>query len=107
MGWSNVRAVSAMTMPLPESGSGPGALISRAVAVRTVPISLLFRVGRWDQRRAATPAAWGAAAEVPGNGAKPGTSVLTPSAAAISGLRRSLPPVEERLLGVMAEPSGL
>ena len=41
------------------------------------------------RRSAATPAAFGAAAEVPKNVVKPGTDVLTPSGAVRSGLLRT------------------
>ena len=50
-------------------------------------------------------AAWGAAAEVPGKEAKPGTEVETSSAAARSGFWRRTPPVEEKSPGVSAVPS--
>lgn len=51
-------------------------------------------------------AAWGAAADVPKKVLNPGVEVLTPSAAAISGFWRSLPPVERKLPGVTGVPSG-
>ncbi len=58
----------------------------------------------YDLSRAAMAAACGAAAEVPLKEAKPGTEVVTSSAAAMSGFWRMAPPVEETLPGVMAAP---
>ena len=52
-------------------------------------------------------AACGAAAEVPGNGAKPGTEVVMRFAAAMSGFCLTVPPDEEKFPGVIGEPSGL
>jgi hypothetical protein len=54
---------------------------------------------------AAIAAACGAAADVPKNGAKPGTPVLTPSAAVTSGFWRTMPPVELKSPGVNGVPS--
>src|SRR5262245_21916975 len=57
---------------------------------------------------AAMPAACGDAADVPKNGLKPGVRVVTPSAAAISGLISSCPPLvpKRKLPGVIAVPFG-
>ena len=62
-----------------------------------------------DLTRAAIPAAWGAAAEVPKKGRKPGVLVKTPSAAVMSGFWRVVPPLVEKrsFPGVISVPSGL
>ena len=73
-------------------------------AVRTS--SVLVSPGLPDSTSAAIAAACGAAADVPKNGAKSGTLVVTPSAAVMSGLRRSSPPVDVKLPGVFAVPLG-
>jgi hypothetical protein len=52
-------------------------------------------------------AAWGAAAEVPGNVSNPGTEVFPRLAAVTSGFCRTVPPVEEKFPTEMDEPSGL
>jgi hypothetical protein len=65
------------------------------------------RLGLRDSIKAAIAAACGAAAEVPKKGLKPAVAVETPSAAVRSGFSRSWPPVERKLPGVMALPSGL
>src|SRR5436190_8210301 len=57
-----------------------------------------------DFTRPAIAAACGAAAEVPKNEVNPGTLVLTPSAAVISGLASTKPPLEPTLPGVIAVP---
>src|SRR5215468_7976986 len=85
-------------------------MMSTAVLVRAVRIWDWVNAGLADLTSAATDAADGAAAEVPKNGFKPlpaGSVVCTPSAPVISGLLRTVPPVEEKFPGVMAEPSGL
>src|SRR5262249_59771789 len=66
----------------------------------------LVRPGFPDSTSAASAAAWGAAAEVPKNGLKPGTPVVTPSADVMSGFARTMPPVEVRFAGVNGVPSG-
>ena len=55
----------------------------------------------------AIAAAWGAAALVPEEGEKPLTEVVTPSAAVMSGLLRTAPPVDEKFPGVIGVPSAL
>ena len=91
-------------MPTPESRSTPAPMMSRAVLVKTFRTWSTVKAGLKDLSSAAMPAACGAAAEVPKNGAKPGTEVVTPSAAAMSGFCNTLPPVEETLPGVIAVP---
>src|SRR4051794_2433843 len=58
---------------------------------------------------AAMAAACGEAADVPKNGLKPGVRVLTASAAAISGLINTVPPLvaNRKLPGVKAAPAAL
>ena len=51
-------------------------------------------------------AAWGAAADVPQNGEKPGVEVVTQSAAAKSGFCTTSPPVDEKFPGVIGVPFG-
>jgi hypothetical protein len=60
-----------------------------------------------DLTSAAIAAAWGAAADVPKKGLKPGAAQLTPSAAVTSGFWKTCPPVEEKLPGVIAVPLAL
>src|ERR1700730_16961699 len=74
-------AGGAMTRPKPESRSIPIARMSSAVEVMASLICAGVRDGFADLIRAAIPAAWGAAAEVPKNGLKPDVRVVTPSAA--------------------------
>jgi hypothetical protein len=78
-------AAGAMTMPAPLSRSTPAASMSMAEARRPLRSWAGVNVGTADFINAAIAAACGAAAEVPTNGAKPGTDVLTPSAAVRSG----------------------
>src|SRR4051812_23004853 len=96
-----------MTMPAPESGSGPAAPMSTAVAVNNVRICAAVNAGLADLSRPAIAAACGAAADVPKNddGNPPTPVTLTPSAAVMSGFCRSTPPVEERFPAVYGEPS--
>src|SRR5262252_7203763 len=63
--------------------------------------------GRADWISAAMAAACGAAADVPKNGFEnpPAPVTETPSAAVISGLRRTCPPVDETFPGVSAAPA--
>ncbi len=68
-------------------------------------ISCAVAAGFVSSSSAAMAAACGAAADVPQNVAKPGVSVVTQSAAAMSGLSRTSPPVASRFPGVMAVPS--
>src|SRR5262245_7439010 len=85
-------------------------MMSIAVLVRAVRISDWVSNGLADFTSAATDAADGAAAEVPKNGFKPelaGKVVCTPSAPVMSGLLRTVPPVEEKFPGVIALPSAL
>ena len=93
-----------MRIPYPESLSHPGASISRAVFLKACRASAMVRPGLPESINAAMAAAWGAEAEVPQNGKKPGVAVFTQSAAVISGLARTMPPVALRLPGVMAVP---
>ncbi len=62
--------------------------MSIAVETRASLTSAGFSVGLPDRIRPAIAAAFGAAADVPKNGAKPGTDVVTPSAAVRSGFCR-------------------
>src|SRR5882724_8333453 len=79
-------------------------MMSIAVPVSAVRIWACVKAGPADLTRAATPAALGAAAEVPKNGLpNPPTPVTdTPSAAVISGLFSTVPPVELKFPGVIA-----
>ncbi len=81
--------------------------MSIAVPVSAERTSAGLMPGLPDRISAAIAAACGADAEVPKNGSKPGTEVLTPSAAVMSGFCRTNPPVEVRLPGVISVPSGL
>src|SRR5215831_20265803 len=72
--------------PNPLLLSKPGAPISIAVLSRVLYIWAGIRVGLSCKSNAATPAAWGAAADVPKKLENPGTVVTTPSGATISGL---------------------
>ena len=96
-------------IPAPESRSGPAASMSSAVdsmvcrswrVVNEAPPPAASRIS------AATAAAWGAAAEVPKKGLKPGVDVITPSAAVMSGFCLRTPPVDEKPLpGFNSMPS--
>src|ERR1044072_8339227 len=101
------NAARAITMPAPESRSLPTSSISSAVLVSAVRICAVVRSGLNDSKSAAIAAACGAAADVPKNELNPGTEVSTPSAAVMSGLARTAPPVELKLPGVMAVPFAL
>src|SRR5258708_31909093 len=92
-----------MTIPDPESRSQPAAMMSIAVLVRADRICDGLRLALYDLSSAAIAAACGAAAEVPAKGANPGTSVVTSSAAVISGFRRTAPPVAEHLPGGISQ----
>src|SRR3989442_1128560 len=100
-------ACDAMMMPAPESRSTPAASMSIAPFTSAVWIWAGVNDGFADFTRAAMAAACGAAADVPKNGlGKPPTPVTeTPSAAVISGLFRTCPPVDEKLPTVIALPS--
>src|SRR5207248_1578564 len=93
-------------MPAPESRSVPGTSISIAVLVRATLICDCVKAGFADFSRAAMAAACGAAAEVPENrvGKPPAPDTATPSAAVMSGFCKTVPPVDERLPGVIADP---
>jgi len=65
-------------------------------------ICAAVRDGLKDLMSAAIAPAWGAAADVPKNGLKPGAAHDTPSAAVMSGFCSNSPPVEEKFPGVMA-----
>jgi hypothetical protein len=105
----DAMAASAMTMPTPESRSVPSPSISIAVLVRAVRICACVSDGFADFSRAAMAAACGAAADVPENVMpKPPAPVTdTRSAAVMSGFWRTVPPVDEKLPSVIAEPSAL
>src|SRR5690348_11649963 len=97
-----------MTMPAPESRSQPGCMMSRAVPLRMVLTWEGVRHGLYDLSNAAIAAACGAAAEVPWKGLKPlfvDKSGATSSAAVMSGFGRTVPPVDEKLPGVIGVPS--
>src|SRR6266567_2969549 len=84
--------------------------MSSAVLVKVVRIWACVKAGFADLTSAATEAALGAAADVPKNGFNPnpaGSVVVMPSAAVMSGLLRTVPPVEEKFPGVMGDPSAL
>ena len=95
-------------MPAPESRSRPAASMSSAaprIAVRRSSHSRCAGPPAASTISAAIAAACGAAAEVPLNGPNPGVAVDTPSAAAISGVSSTFPPVAEKSPGVTAVPS--
>ena len=84
--------------------------MSIAVLVKALRISVWVNAGFADLTSAATEAADGAAADVPKNGFSPdpaGNVVETPSAPVISGLLRTVPPVDEKSPGVIGDPSAL
>src|SRR5262249_57880162 len=71
----------------------PFLLVARRPSASTLfPYTTLFR-SLADLSNAAMAAACGAEAEVPKNGANPGTLVATPSAAVTSGFLRTWPPL--------------
>jgi hypothetical protein len=74
-----VMAASASRRPAPATGSRPGAATSAAVAISVLWICAGVRQPFFCKSKAATAAVSGAAADVPKNGLKPGTNVLTPS----------------------------
>jgi len=84
-------------------------MMSTAVLVSAVRICAAVKVGFADSTNAATAAAAGAAADPPKKGLpKPPTPVTeTPSAAVISGLFNTVPPLDEKLPGVIAVESPL
>ena len=111
-----MSAASAWMRPEPESLSKPGAAMSIAVVCSAVRICAGVSDGTAWNMSAPTPAAWGAAAEVPKKLGKASPSasppkklVLAPSGATISGLeaRRSgvgsRAPVEPKRIGVVPE----
>src|SRR5262245_45325018 len=83
--------------PDPVSLSKPGVPISIAVFSRLLYNLDGVRVGLACKSNAATPAAWGAAADVPKKLENPGTVVTTPSGATISGLSARGLGVDSRL----------
>ena len=107
---SDCTAPRAITIPKPESRSTPGAMMSRAEALRAVWICEAFSDGRADFTSAAIAAACGAAADVPQNGLlNPGVLEGVQSAAAKSGFCSNVPPLVEksRFPGVIGVPVGL
>src|SRR3954453_6088571 len=89
--FASCTALSARMKPKPQSLSGlPASVQSIALTglVMIAPSWSGVREGLACLTRAATPAALGVAALVPQNGAKPGTVVLTQSAAASCGFWR-------------------
>src|SRR5678815_992968 len=92
-----------MTIPAPESEP---AAIAEALSAARIPATVTD--GFDCSISAAMAAAWGTAAEVPKNGLKDERPVVTPSAAAKSGLLSSRPPdvLKRTLPGVIAVPSG-
>ena len=78
-GWAMaaVKASKASRSPKPESRSRPSASMSSAVLVSAERILERDSVGRAALTSPAIAAAWGAEAEVPKNGWKPGTEVDT------------------------------
>src|SRR5580765_7806633 len=85
-------------------------MMSIAELVKALRMSAWVNAGLEDLTSAATEAAEGAAADVPKNGFKPepaGKVVCTPSAPVISGLLRTVPPVDEKFPGVIGDPSAL
>src|SRR5438067_2405276 len=95
-----------MMMPAPESRSTPGLSMSIALVSSAVRTCAVVNDGLADLIRAAIAAACGAAADVPKNGlGKLPTPVIdTPSAAVMSGLASTVPPVDERFPGVIGTP---
>src|SRR5262249_33684828 len=83
-------ARSASRRPAPATSSNPDGAMSTAVSLRVAWIAAGVRLGFLCSMSAATAAVCGAAADVPKNGAKPGTAVVTPSKPAMSGFGRSL-----------------
>src|SRR5262249_33345011 len=83
--------------PNPLLLSKPVGPISSAVFSRLLYNFPAVRVGLFCKSKAATPAAWGAAADVPKKLANPGTVVATPSGATISGLLARGSGVDSRL----------
>src|SRR5262245_62561193 len=83
--------------PNPLLLSKPGAPISIAVFSRVLYIWAGVTVGLFCKSNAATPAACGAAADVPKKLENPGTVVATPSGATISGLSARGSGVDSRL----------
>src|SRR5439155_23489479 len=81
-------ATSAWTSPKPESKSKPAGPMLMAVFSSAAAIVGAARAGCFCSINAATPAACGTAADVPGNLENPWTVVTTPSGATISGFRR-------------------
>src|SRR5581483_52955 len=108
--WPSARsdwmALSAITMPAPELRSTPAAWMSTTLLRSAARICIAVADGFFDFIRAAIAAACGAAADVPKNGEpNPPTPVTdTPSAAVMSGLLRTCPPLDDTLPGVIAAP---
>src|SRR5262245_17212880 len=85
----DVSTLTASARPDPKLASNPAAPRSRAVALRAPARACGLVPGPMRcSAMAATAAAWGAAADVPKNGLKPGRLVATPSTAFRSGLVR-------------------
>ncbi len=118
--WSAASAASAWMRPNPVLVSKPTAPRFWAVFSRVLRTASGVSVGTACTSSAATPAAWGAAAEVPKKLGKPSKSeslpknvVLAPSGATISGLKcrrsgvaRRLPAVLKRTGVVPADENG-
>src|SRR6266853_437628 len=98
-------------IPKPLILSNPGDSTSNAVLVKIVLNCAGVSEGFADFRTAAIAPAFGAAADVPKNtgSGKVSSAIVTPSAAVISGLLRTTPPLllKSTLPGVTAEPSAL
>src|SRR6266487_2746562 len=86
-----------MTMPYPESRSTPTARMSSAVCIMAFRIWALVYPGLTDLTSAATAAAWGAAADVPKNGRKPGVLDDAPRPIRAEDFRRIRGAAHERL----------
>ena len=80
--------LSARSTPVPVRPSTPAGARSSAVALNASRRSASVELGLPESTSAAMPAACGAAAEVPKNGSKSSTDVVTPSAAVMSGFCR-------------------
>src|SRR3954462_8328791 len=78
--------------------------MSIAVLVSAFDTCVAVSARFFDCTSAAIAAACGAAADVPKNDVNAGTLVLTPSSAVISGLFRTVPPLEVKLPGVIGAP---
>src|SRR5438034_1108072 len=101
-----VSAVGSATV-MPAVGDVSAAEMSIAVLVRIVRICAGVSEESADLISAAMAAACGAAADVPENGVSklPTPVTDTPSAAVMSGLSSTCPPVDDTSPGVIAVPS--